>query len=71
MVEITTSIEVTKPAMVTMTITNTIMNAYLFHNRSPHDCHCHSTILMEASYARKGSMKTIMLILIALMGRFL
>jgi hypothetical protein len=67
MVEITTPIEVTKPAVVT----NTIVNPYLSHNRSPHDCHCHSVILMEALKARRGSMKTIMLILIALMGRFL
>jgi hypothetical protein len=49
LVEITTSIEMTKPAIVTLTFTNTIVNPYLSYNRSPHDCHCHSVIAMEAS----------------------
>jgi hypothetical protein len=68
--EITTYIEMTKPVIVPLTITNAIVNPYLSHNWSPHDCHCHSAILMYASKARKSSVKTIMLILIALIGRF-
>jgi hypothetical protein len=35
MVEITTSIEVTKPAIVTLTVTNTIVNPYLTNNSLP------------------------------------
>jgi hypothetical protein len=54
-----------------LSITNAKVNPYLSHNRSSHDCCCNSAISTEASKARKGNMKTIMLILIALIGRFL
>ncbi len=71
MIEITTAIVVTEPSIVSLTITYTKVNPYLSNNRFPHKSQCHTTFLVELLKAKKGSMKTIMLILIAFLGWFL